>query len=260
MIIDANAYLGRWGLRSRGIAGAGEFLRAMDAHGIGRALVTGTVALVTDTRDGNRLLANETARHRDRLEPVACLNPRWGIAEARACLDGHGFRVARLSPFLHNYDLADDRLLDPFMEMFRERGVIACLAVGICHDFMSRAWTIGFTPPSRPLDGLDRFLGRHPGARVVLCGFDALDAGETENRLLPLLAGHGGLFVETSCIFAPGALEMIARAAPGRVLLGTGGGILDQACAISLVSLSGLGEAEKEMVLSGNARKLLDPA
>ena len=105
MIIDTNSYLGRWGLRTKGIAVVGDFLRVMDENEIDISVVTSTVGLVTDTREGNLQLIKAIAPYSKRMIPVACLNPIWGLDEAKACFSDHAFKIARFSPSLHRYSL-----------------------------------------------------------------------------------------------------------------------------------------------------------
>src|SRR5262249_9096363 len=76
MILDVNAYLGHFPFRRLRHNTAGALLGLMDAKSIDRAVVSSAAAITyRNPQSGNEELAEEVARHRDRLIPFAVINP-----------------------------------------------------------------------------------------------------------------------------------------------------------------------------------------
>ncbi|HEU5318764.1 MAG TPA: amidohydrolase family protein [Chloroflexota bacterium] len=111
MIVDANAHIGHWPFRRLHTTTVEGLLRMLDRAGIDRAVVAHTHALFyRDAHEANAELHAAVAPHRDRLIPLATLNPEYAgwrddLAE---CVDEWGMRGLRLYPTYHRYDLAGD--------------------------------------------------------------------------------------------------------------------------------------------------------
>jgi len=107
---DANVHLGHWPLRRLPFTGVGGLLARMDALGIGRAAVANSHAvLYRNVHEANRELAALLEGHRDRLVPVATLDPNYpGCADDLAwCMETLGARALRLLPRWHGFALSD---------------------------------------------------------------------------------------------------------------------------------------------------------
>lgn len=112
---DANVHLGQWPFRRLPFTDAGTLLARMDALDIERAAVAGTHAvLYRNAHEANRELAEWTDGHRDRLLPVATLDPGYpGNREDLAwCAEVLGARALRLLPRWHGFDLSAPTALD----------------------------------------------------------------------------------------------------------------------------------------------------
>ena len=260
MVVDANAYLGRWGVRTRGIASPRDFLALMDRHGIGVSVVTDTVALVTDTREGNRRLPGLVAPYRDRLVPAACVNPIWGLDEAKECFSGGAFRIARLFPGMHNYSLLDAELLDPFMEFFADNDIPILVTVDLNYGFAGRANKIGFSPPRYPMEEVVAFAEKRPGHRILACGYAADVTHHMERIVCRGLELRPNLHLDISNMYRAGDVVLLSQRFPEQILLGTLSALNDPGAAIGKVSLSTLDDDAKERVLWRNARAFFAPA
>ncbi len=76
MIIDVNAYLGHFAFRRLRHNTAESLLALMDAKKIDMAVVSSAAAITyRNTQAGNEEVAEEVRGHRDRLLPVAVVNP-----------------------------------------------------------------------------------------------------------------------------------------------------------------------------------------
>jgi len=112
---DANAHLGGWPFRRLPFTGVGDLLARMDAQGIERAAVCNTQSvLYRNVHEGNRELAEWLPWHRDRLVPVATLDPKYpGCREDLTwCAGELGARALRLLPRWHGFDLPGPEALD----------------------------------------------------------------------------------------------------------------------------------------------------
>ena len=111
MIFDANTHIGHWPFRRLHTTTADGLLNLLDRAGIDRAVVAHTHAVFyRDPHQSNAELFDATKAHRDRLIPLATLNPdyaRWQD-DLRQCVEDWSMRALRLYPTYHRYDLAGD--------------------------------------------------------------------------------------------------------------------------------------------------------
>ena len=111
MIFDANTHIGHWPFRRLHTTTADGLLRLLDRARIDRAAVAHTHAVFyRDAHAANAELHDATQRHRDRLVPLATLNPDYAgwRDDLRQCADEWGMTGLRLYPTYHRYDLAGD--------------------------------------------------------------------------------------------------------------------------------------------------------
>lgn len=111
MIIDACAHLGPYPFRALRDTTALRMIARMDRLGIERAIVDSIPAVFyRDGHRGNAALHAEITRHRERLIPLAVINPTY--ADWEHCLDeavqDWGMKGVALYPDYHGYRLADE--------------------------------------------------------------------------------------------------------------------------------------------------------
>ncbi len=107
-LIDVNTTIGHWPFRSLPYRTAEDLLRLMDRAGIDRACVCNQHGVFyKDVHQANVELAKEIASHRDRLIPIATLDPNYVDAQGdlRRCVDDVGCRGLRLFPLYHQYEM-----------------------------------------------------------------------------------------------------------------------------------------------------------
>ena len=76
MLIDTNAYLGHYAFRQLRHNTPADLLKLMDKKGIDKALVSSASAITyRNTQPANEELGVLTKPHRDRLIPMAVINP-----------------------------------------------------------------------------------------------------------------------------------------------------------------------------------------
>lgn len=110
MIFDVNAWVGHWPFRKLRENSADGLLKRMDYLGIKCAAVSSIDSILyRNVQPANESLAQELEPHRERLFPIATINPayvKWedDLNEAHLQLRVRG---VRLIPQYHGYDLDD---------------------------------------------------------------------------------------------------------------------------------------------------------
>ncbi|MFB6295607.1 MAG: amidohydrolase family protein [Halobacteriales archaeon] len=132
MIVDANAFLGDWAFRS--VDGSPEgLIDLMDEKGLDRALVSAFEgATYRNTQAANRELADAVEGYRDRLHPVATIDPTYATPEQdlEEGVDDLGMRAVKLLPTYHYYDLDDPAVVD-VVERATDLGVPVIIAFAL---------------------------------------------------------------------------------------------------------------------------------
>jgi predicted TIM-barrel fold metal-dependent hydrolase len=111
MIIDVNASLGHYPFRQLRHTTAAALLGLMDRNGIDRAVVSSLHAVFyRDAHRGNEELFESVQRHRDRLVPVATVNPKYAGWERdiEEAVEKWKMKAVTLMPEHHGYRLGDD--------------------------------------------------------------------------------------------------------------------------------------------------------
>lgn len=123
-LICANGFVGNHPHRDHD-ATPEDLLAVMDATGVDRTIVSATEAtLYRNVQAANERLHEAVAGHRDRLVPVATINPTYPAWEAdlARCIDEFGMRGVKLLPAYHDYDI-DRPEVRTLFEWCAERGV-----------------------------------------------------------------------------------------------------------------------------------------
>lgn len=216
------------------------------AYGIERALATHSWSEEHSALLGNEAMRAEAER-RPVFTPCAVLLPseteELPIGRRAERLGEYlasvGARAARLLPSKHGYLLTDTVCGELF-------GALAELRIPV-------SLSLGEVPWER----IDEVLTRHPRLRVIVerVGY------RHDRTVLPLLAAHRGLHVETSSHQSHEILEVIReRYGPHRSVFGTDYPFLDPAPSIARVLYSGLDDEAKADVAHRNLDRLLEGA
>ena len=111
MIIDVNAYLGHYPFRKLKFTSAASMVRAMDAHGIDRAVVSSLHAVFyRDGHQGNKELFAAVKKFPQRLVPVATVNPKYvgWQQDLQESIEVYNAKAVTLLPSYHGYRLDDE--------------------------------------------------------------------------------------------------------------------------------------------------------
>jgi predicted TIM-barrel fold metal-dependent hydrolase len=196
--------------------------------------------------DMNRALRGELRRYPDRLRGYCYVNPRGGRAsleDLRRNVEDHGMVGIKLWVAT----LADDPLVDPFLEYAAEHRLIV----------LTHAWrkTVGQLPYESTATHVACIAERHPDVRFLMAHLGG-QAESAVNAVLP----HANVAVDTSGTIV-GAHEValaVERLGADRVVFGSD---LHHACLsanVGKVLGAGLDDGTLDRVLGGTARSWIE--
>ena len=228
-VVDVHAHLGSYGTFDLRLA---TLLRYLERSATRLALVSnldGSSAQPTGrlgSAAANQVTLEAVRQHPGRLRGLLWANPVAATAAdlepfVATTIDGsaageRAFVGLKLHPDFDRY-LADDRRVDPFLDLCRRHRLVAVFHCG---------------PPgtgSAP-ERIAAAARRHPTVPVVLyhMGADGFDGGSGSGQQAAiavveksLAAGDADLYLETSQTPAKWILEAVRRVGEGRVLFGT---------------------------------------
>lgn len=221
MLIDTNAYLGPYAFRQLRHATPSELLALMDDRRIDLAWVSSAPAIThRNPQPANEELAEAAKAHRDRLLPLAVINPSYAgwLEDLKACHEQLGMKGLRLYPKWHRYELKESRCRE-LVHAAAERGMVISIPIRV-EDSRQRSWLVDV--PDVPLAELVDLVQACPTARFVFAngaGFVGSELGRKGNRL------PGNYAIEISRLSAVLANEigqLIANVGAERVVFGTG--------------------------------------
>ena len=258
MIIDTNAYLGSFAFRRLRHNTAAELLELMDEKGIDKAMVSSAGAITyRNTQPGNEELAAETGPHRDRLIPLAVINPFYAgwRDDLKICHEQLGMKGLRLYPKWHNYALSD-RCGRELIDQATERGMVVSIPIRV-EDCRQRSWLADV--PDVPLGEIVALVKACPKARFVLlngAGYTGSPLGQKDNGL------PANYFIEISrlsALLADEIGQLVSRLGPDRVVFGSGMPFKYPDPALLKLEVLDASADAKQMIRGANAARLLEP-
>ena len=224
----------------------GSLLRSMDAAGIERSVI---LSIATKPAQFASILSWSRAIASDRIIPFISVNPADPRARENARVAAEeGFRGLKFHPYYQDFDL-DDPAMDPVYGVMEEKKLICVFHTGFDHayPFVRRA------DPARVV----RVLHRFPRLTFVATH---LGAWRDWDLVEEHLAG-ANLWIDTaySLEFMPpeDARRLILGFPADRVLFGSDSPWADQGGSLALVRGLSLGPAREQLILGGNAERLL---
>ena len=221
MLFDVNAYLGHFAFRQLRHNTPDGLLRQMDAKGIERALVSSASAITyRNAQSGNEELHAAVRGHRDRLVPLAVINPSYAgwQDDLKACCDEFGMRGLRLYPKWHNYALADARA-EQLIAAASEQGLLVSIPMRV-EDYRQRSWLVDV--PDVPLTEIVELVKSHPNARFLLVngvGFSRSALGRDSDQLP---ANYWIEISRLSAVLDNEIGQLLTSLGPDRLVFGTG--------------------------------------
>jgi predicted TIM-barrel fold metal-dependent hydrolase len=252
MEIDFSAYLGVfpfWENKYADASGDG-MIRLMNRDGIKRAVVLSLRAVYDDIEAGNTEMFKAVERYPDRLIPAVTISPYMGRHYKRLMRDYRmaGARVLKLFPFYHSYSLSPtrDEDINEMMTLARELGYVVCIPIRLFMNFY-------FIPVN--IADLCTFVTKYNEIPIVI---DCFNYSEF-TTIVEIAEQNPHIYIGTSALTMYNGIEMLsARLGAERLLGGTCAPLQIPACGIKKVTEALLKDSDKDKILGGNAKVLLE--
>lgn len=276
MLLDINAYVGHWPFKQLKHNTCVELLERMNKFGVDASIVSNINGIFyKNTQSANQELYDwlrGDSRFQDRLIPFAVINPIYAgwKEDLETCLTRMGMKGVRLYPQYHDYNITDPALIE-LVKLVRDRGLPVAFNVRMVDsrqrswmdiplfegnaaqkfDIITREWSLRDIVP---------IIREVPDAKyqiLNLANSIGLPDGDLE------LVKKTDILFDTSgrVIRAENTLgELLKRFGKDKFAFGTHSPILDYLTGrLRIESLTDLeaDEGTKEMLRSGNARKML---
>jgi predicted TIM-barrel fold metal-dependent hydrolase len=225
-------------------------LAALDAAGVGRALVTAWWG-PSGPLLGNDEVAALVARHPDRLVGVASvdlLDPLAAVRELRRAVSDLGMRALRVLPWLWGLP-PNDRHYYPLYVACIELGIPFCLQVG-------HAGPLRPSEPGRPIPYLDEVAATFP--ELVIVGGHI--GYPWTQEMIALATKYDNVYIDTSAYkpsrYPPELVAYLAGHGRKKVLFGSNHPMIPPAACVAEVAGLGLDDEARALFLVGNATRV----
>jgi predicted TIM-barrel fold metal-dependent hydrolase len=263
MIVDFFTGIGCWPFRKLRHATAGELIDLLTREGIDRAVVFPIASILAkDCMDGNREVAQAAETWPARIVPCACVNPAFPGWEAdfAACFGKLGFRILRLFPTYHGYDLGDACFRE-IVAAAGERNLPVILTVRI-EDERQHHWLVKV--PALDTTAAAEAIGVFPRVTFVLSGATYPELRSAKQLLAPSSNWYFDIARMQGRHADPGPVEVLVRAiaefGAGRMLFGSNAPFQYVRSSLLKVVRGAISESDKQAILSGNALRVLGEA
>jgi len=254
VLIDVNAYLGPYAFRRLRHNTADGLLKLMDAKGIAVAAVSSAAAITyRNPQPGNEELAEAVRRHRDRLIPLAVINPFYAgwKDDMTACRQEWAMKGLRIYPKWHHYELSDP-ICQEMVQLAAEWGMPISIPMRV-EDYRQRSWLVD-VPDLRPAE-LAPLVKSCPKARFVLVNGTGF-AATLGAKAAELPANFVIEISRLSAVLANEIGQLVSRLGPDRVVFGTGMPFNSPDPALVKLEVLDLPEAVKEQIRWKTAAKI----
>ena len=240
------------------LAIAEDLVASMDRAGVDVSVVLNigwtTHELCVKTND---YIIEAIARHPDRLVGFCAVQPRAGkaaVAELERCAQAGLKGVGELRPDTQGFDLGDKEVMRPLVEAMIEHRLV----------FLTHASEpVGHSYPGKGIvtpDILYRFISNFPQLTTVLAHWGG---GLPFYALMPEVAeALGNVYFDTAAspfLYRDDIFKhVIEIAGPDKILFGTDYPLIRQGRLLKSVRSLYLPEEVKDMILGGNAKRILN--
>ena len=235
---------------------AGDLIRSMDEQGIERSIVQniGWASHEMCLRSNDYILES-IVRYPGRLSGFCAIQPLEGaraLGELERCNRGGMAGVGELRPDVQGFDLSDQMLMQPLVNCMAGLGMVLSLHVSepVGHDYPGK----GSNTPG----DVYKFIAASQGLKVILAH---MGGGLPFYELMPEVREVlSNAWYDTAALpFLYGPAVYGAVAALGcidKVIFGSDWPLMGPRRVMDHIMEAGLGRAEVDAVLGGNARRL----
>ena len=239
------------------LATADELIASMDKEGIDISVITNigwtTHELCVETND---YILESVARYPQRLIGFCTVQPNSydaAIAEIERCAQGGIRGVGEMRPDMQLFDLVDEVLMEPFVEVLKKHKLILLThsSEPVGHDYPGKG---AITP-----DMLYPFIASYPDLTIVCAHWGG---GLPFYALMPEVAkAMGNVFFDTAAspfLYSPQIYNQVTQLVGGdRILFGSDYPLIAQGRYLKQINSLDLPDETKKLILSGNAQRLL---
>jgi len=239
------------------LATADELVASMDKDGVDVSVIVNygwtTHEMCVETND---YILESIARYPQRLIGSCAGQPHSyaaAIAEIERCVKGGITGVGEMRPDMQLFDLKDEAVMEPFIEVVRKHKLILLThsSEPVGHDYPGKG---SVTP-----DMLYPLITSYPDIIVVCAHWGG---GLPFYALMPeVKQAMSNVFFDTAAspfLYSPQIYnQVIQLVGADRILFGSDYPLMAQSRYLKEIDSLNLPEAEKNLILSGNAQKLL---
>jgi hypothetical protein len=252
MIIDANAFIGKWPYWPVEHSEASDVVASMRTLEVEAAAACSTRSIFVNWQDGNDEVEAATKSIRKSLIPFACL----GTLELSHALNGldydfadyaaRGFRGIRLYPQHHSYHPLYSKFVDIILE-----------------DAASRKWPVmlplrvimNWGMPSLTPDVIHALVLRHSKVNWILAGVNYLHELQMATALMQQ---YTNVTLETSCIMGYAAIEKTVQlCGEDQLLYGSGAPLQSAGAGLNKIIHAKITDDARVAILANNFQRLL---
>lgn len=279
MLLDINAYVGHWPFKQLKHTTCAKLLERMNRFGVDVSVVSNINGIFyKNTQSANEELHEEIQsdrRFKERFIPFAVINPIYAgwRNDFETCIDKMGMKGLRLYPQYHDYEITDPSLVE-LVTLARDRGLPVAFDIRMV-DSRQRSWLDIPRYASNTAEKVD-VITKEWALRNVIPIIKAVpdanyfvvnlanslklnDADMDVVRKANILFDTSGRMIRGEDTLS----ELLNRFGREKFAFGTHAPILDYLTGrLRIESLSGsdADEHSKEMLRSGNAKRLLGGA
>ena len=239
------------------LATADELIASMDKNGVDISVIVNigwtTHELCVETND---YILESIARYPQRLIGFCAVQPNSydaAIAEIERCTKGGVRGVGEMRPDMQLFDLRDDEVMEPFIKVIREHKLILLTHTSepVGHEYPGK----GMATPEM----LYPLITSFPDLIIVCAHWGG---GLPFYALMPeVKQAMSNVFFDTAAsplLYSPQVYEQVVQlVGADKILFGSDYPLLAQSRLIKEIESLDLPEETKNLILSGNAQKLL---
>lgn len=252
MVLDVNAFIGKWPYWPVPAASPGSVAQKLVEWGIERACICSTRSLFVNWNDGNVEVEHAVRERPAVFIPFACLSTfelshRIGsrthdLASYRA----QGFRGARLYPQHHSYH----PLFESFVDVICEQAAALRFPV-----LISMRAIMNWGVPSLDLASMFGLVERHPRVPWILSGVNYLHELRAS---VTFLKKYETVHLETSCVMGYEAIrKLVDECGHEQLLFGSAAPIQHGRANLEKVWHARISDVARESICCDNTRRLL---
>ena len=252
MIVDVNAFIGKWPYWPVPLTGASEVADRLRGWKIDRAAICSTRSVFVHWEDGNCEVERAVADYPRQFVGFACLGTRELSHTLSAgdydfdAYERRGFAGIRLYPQHHSYHPVYCGFVDRILEEAELRRWPVLLPLRIAMN-----WGL----PMLDLPVIEALVERHPRATWILAGINYLHELQLA---VHLMRRYRGVHLETSCVMGfEGIVKLVQQCGSDQILFGSGAPVQHGAAGVEKILHAKIADAAREAILCRNASRLL---